>query len=118
MRKRWGLWVVAVALGLATGWRVASVVCIGQGSPAHDLHWIVYGYDRVWYRDRAYVNPGTIACRQAAARYGSLTPTGAQVTGLPVLAPAAGARSRYVPTVLMLQQSRSLCTTYALSGGP
>lgn len=52
MLKRWGLWVVALALVLAAGWRVASVVWVGRGTPVHDLPWIVYGYDRVWYRDR------------------------------------------------------------------
>lgn len=84
----------------------------------HQLHWMVYGHDRVWYHERTYLGPATESRAHLESEYGALQETGEKVLGMPVLNTAAGAASPYVPTVLMLEQNSQTCIVYALSGGP
>lgn len=112
-----GTAIASVLLGL---WRTAPFLPHGDADPFHELHWLVYGYDRVWYRDRTYVGPETVPLARLRAEYGPLTPTGERVVGLAVLAPRAADRPPYRtgPTVLILRENARDALVYSLSGGP
>lgn len=109
-----GAGVVAVLLIV----RVIPAIAYSQGDPAHALHWIVYGYDQVWYHGRDYINPGQESCQAAEKVYGPLEPTHHSVIGLRVLESPGAIASPVVPTLLVLQKSRDRCVVYGLDGGP
>lgn len=44
--------LAAGACIVAVGVRAAPIIRYGNGNLHHELHWMVYGYDRVWYRHR------------------------------------------------------------------
>ncbi len=114
------LWIIAGA-GVAAGLlivRVIPAIAYSQGNPAHALHWIVYGYDQVWYHGRDYINPGQESCKAAEKVYGPLQATDQSVIGLRVLASPGAVASPVVPTLLILQKSRDRCVVYGLDGGP
>lgn len=116
-----GKWVLAGMAGMAVvglALRVAPVLENGDGNLRHALHWIVYGYDEVWYHNRAYISPGQDTRLHLPAEYGNLSATGEKVMGLPVLATPESKRSSYAPTLLMLQENPKQCIVYELSGGP
>jgi len=85
----------------------------------HRLHWMVYGYDRVWYHNRTYIGPYSATLRNVQSKLGTLYPTGEKVIGLPVLDTKAALQSIHttVPTLLILENNTT-CTVYELSGGP
>jgi hypothetical protein len=116
--RRIGLFAVGLLLAAGVAGRVARVLAHGDGNVCHELHWIVYGYDRVWYRQRTYVDPTSMAFSRAEAYYGPLVATRATVIGLPVLLPNGLAPSSEVPTVLILRSNSGSVLVYALSGGP
>jgi hypothetical protein len=113
-------WIAALAgtAVLAGGARAIPLVAALGGQPLHALHWALYGYDRVWYRHRTYVDPATESLARLEAAYGPLVPTGERVVGLPVLSPKAAVRSPFTPTVLILRENAREALVYVLSGGP
>lgn len=98
--------------------RIYPVFANGDGNLHHALHWLVYGYDRVWYDNRTYLDPGKVTLDKLESAYGKLYPTGEKVRGMPVLDTKEGMSSPYVPTVLILQKDDRNCIVYELSGGP
>jgi hypothetical protein len=98
--------------------RIFSVFANGDGNLHHALHWLVYGYDRIWYHNRAYLDPDNVPLNNLESAYGKLYPTGEKVRGMPVLKPKAAVNSPYVPMVLILQKDDANCVVYDLSGGP
>jgi hypothetical protein len=98
--------------------RIYPVFANGDGNLHHALHWLVYGYDRVWYHNRAYLDPDNVPLNNLESAYGKLYPTGEKVRGMPVLDTKEGMSSPYVPTVLILQKDDRNCIVYELSGGP
>lgn len=120
MRRVWNV-VAAGLLVLAIAWRAVPVLLAAEKTPTtivHDVHWLVFGYDRVWYRGRTYWSPTTRPCRQVADEMGPLRPTAARVIGRPVLAIGPVWPPPFAPTVLILADGQGACTVYALSGGP
>lgn len=113
-----GVSLIASLMVLTLCWRVAPVLANGEGTLHQDIHWMVYGYDRVWYGGRTYLNPTTRPCRQVASQFGPLRPTAARVIGRPVLAIGPVWPPPFAPTVLILADGHGACTLYALSGGP
>jgi hypothetical protein len=98
--------------------RTYPVFANGDGNLRHELHWIAYGYDRVWYRDRTYINPTTDTLTRLESLYGKLLPTGEKVIGFNVLNTPEGMKSPYALSVLILQKDKDNCLVYELSGGP
>lgn len=86
----------------------------------HRLHWMVYGYDRVWYHNRTYIGPNSDTLQNVESKLGTLYPTGEKVLGLPVLDTKAALQTIHVsvPTLLILEKNNTTCTAYELSGGP
>ncbi len=101
--------------------RIYPVFANGDGNLRHELHWIIYGYDGVWYHNREYLGPGKAGndtLEHLESKYGKLYPTGEKVRGLSVLETKGAIQSPYAPTVLILQKNDTNCIIYALSGGP
>ena len=106
--------------------RLYPVVVYDGGTLHQKLHWIVYGYDRVWYRNRTYVSPSKpMSFTQLEKTYGDgekFIPTGATVIGLPVYATASDLsfqkRQHVSPTLLFLKKVNGSFIVYSLSGGP
>lgn len=112
----WALGVIVVAGGVSA--RVYPVLARGDGNLRHEIHWILHGYDRVWYRDRTYLYQGRDTLWHLRSQYGSLRPTGETVVGLPVLTPGDAAGSTGAPAVLLLQKDEGHGLVYVLNGGP
>ncbi len=118
-RRSIALWaVLGIAVIGLVGPRIYHDVAYSDGNLHHAAHWFVYGYDQVWYRDRAYVYGSQMARHQADSEFGPLEPTGQTVIGLPVLETPLAAHSPYVPTILVLQKNPQTDIVYGLSGGP
>lgn len=98
--------------------RVIPALIDWDGSLHHSLHWMVYGHDRVWYRDRTYILPKQISAAKADALYGPLIDTKASVIGMQVLDTKGSLNSPDVPTVLLLRKNDTTDIEYVLSGGP
>jgi hypothetical protein len=48
--------IVAISI-LGIGFRVVPVLAKGGGDLHQELHWMVFGYDRVGYHNRTYLGP-------------------------------------------------------------
>ena len=107
-------WLIIV---LGVGWRMVPDIVYSGGNLHHAVHWFVYGYDRVWYRDRTYTDPAPASWRWADAHYGPLQATGQTVIGMPVYSNTPK-NYPYVPTVLILRKTPDRVVVYELSGGP
>lgn len=112
----WLIGTIVVAAGVSA--HVYPVLARGDGKLRHEIDWILHGYDRIWYRDRAYLYQGQDTLPYLESQHGPLRPTGEKVIGLPVLSPAGATDSPYVPTVLILRKDTDHGLVYVLSGGP
>ncbi|NHM32917.1 hypothetical protein [Neobacillus terrae] len=90
-----------------------------DGNLNHSLHWIVYGYDRVWYKERAYLGPGreftSLEFEKEFGEGHKFIETGEKVIGLPVYDTI---RNDKVSTLLFLKKPNGNLIIYTLSGGP
>lgn len=84
-----------------------------------------YGYDRVWYHNRDYVDPQQYIAQDAEAKFGQgqeLVATGDKVIGLPVYdtprSLAFQKQRHVVSTLLFLKKPNGDFIVYELSGGP
>ncbi len=117
--------ITGIVVGLL-GIRAIPILFIDGGNWHHKIHWMVYGYDEVWYHHRAYVDPSQeISLRELEREYGQgekFISTGHTVIGLPVYdTPSALAferRMHVVSTLLFLKKPDGQFIVYALSGGP
>jgi hypothetical protein len=103
----------------------ALVFCLASPSVQHQIHWIRYGYDRVWYHNRDYVSPSEYTAQEVELQFGQgqkLIPTGDKVIGLPVYdtprSLAIQKQRHVVSTSLLLKKPNGDFIVYALSGGP
>lgn len=76
----WSLGWLIIILGV--GWRMTPDIMYSGGNLHHAVHWFVYGYDRVWYRNRTYVDPTPQSWGWADAHYGPLEAMGQTVIGM------------------------------------
>lgn len=117
---------IAIALVVGLGIRVILALATGDGNLFHAAHWIVYGHDKVWYHNRAYLDPSHEFTAQALEmKYGQgqkFIPTGDKVMGLPVYdtprSLAFQKQRHVVPTLLILCEQDGNFIVYDLSGGP
>jgi hypothetical protein len=107
------LLIMAAAAVFVLAFRVVPVIVQGHGNLYHDMHWIVYGYDEVWYHGRNYIYPRNTACRA----YSPLTSTNTWLIGMRMLKPAPALHG-LTPTLVILQKTPARCVVYTLSGGP
>ncbi|QSO48428.1 hypothetical protein [Alicyclobacillus mengziensis] len=114
--------VLVVALVIKT-----TPILFNDGGNLHQkLHWIVYGYDRVWYHNRTYLGPSKeINWNELESTYGQgekFIATGDKVIGLPVYdtprSLAFQKQRNVVSTLLFLKKPDGNFVVYSLSGGP
>lgn len=113
-------------LALAFCIRAYPIVVNDGGTIRQKLHWMVYGYDRVWYQGRTYVGPSqpmTFAKLEKSYGQGqTFRPTGARVIGLPLYNTARSLafqkQHHVVSTLLFLKKPNDTFIVYSLSGGP
>lgn len=91
----------------------------------HQVHWMRYGYDRVWYHNRDYINPREYSAEDVERQFGQgeqFIPTGDKVIGLPIYdtprSLAVHKQRHVVSTLLFLKKSNGDFIVYELSGGP
>lgn len=119
--------IIALCIGfllvLAFADRVFGVV--SDLNPHHRLHWMVYGYDQVWYHNRTYLLPIELTSEETEKKYGQgekFVPTGDKVIGLPVYETSSSLefqkQRQVVSTLLFLKKPNGNFIVYALSGGP
>lgn len=118
--------VAAIGLGVLGVVRTVPILFSDGGTWHQKIHWMVYGYDRVWYHHRTYVYPSRpMSPTELERRYGhgaTFAPTGQTVIGLPVYNTPRGLafdrREHVVPTLLFLKKPGGKFVVYTLSGGP
>ena len=103
------------------------VLARGGGNIQQQLHWMVYGYDRVWYHNRTYLGPSKDFTPEAIKKMHYLKgqkfiATGEKVIGLPVydtqLSQTFQIKQNGVTTLLFLKKPNGNYIVYTLSGGP
>ncbi len=117
--------VAVVSIGVL-GVRAIPVFFVDGGDWHQKIHWMVYGYDRVWYQHRTYVDPSKeVSLTELERKYGQgqkFIPTGGKVIGLPVyetpLALAFERQTHDAAPLLFLRKRDGKFIIYALSGGP
>ncbi len=116
---------ITAILILGLGFRVVPVLVKGGGNLHQELHWMVYGYDRVWYHNRAYSGPSKeLTLEQVKNDFEQeqkLIPTGEKVIGLRVYdTPSSieAQKQEKTATVLILKQHNGSFIEYSLIGGP
>ncbi|KPV42538.1 hypothetical protein [Alicyclobacillus ferrooxydans] len=123
-------WVMVGVFGLAIIFGVVgrntSLFAPNGGTLLHRIHWMRYGYDRVWYHNRDYVGPSKeMTFAQLNQLYGqgqTFLPTGDKVIGLPVYDTSRSLpfqkQHQVVSTLLFLKKPDGKFIVYSLSGGP
>ncbi|RLQ94567.1 hypothetical protein [Falsibacillus albus] len=110
--------VIILFIGLC--FKAIPVLATGGGNLHQEIHWMVYGYDRVWYHDRTYLQPTKeYTPTQAVQKFGQgkrLYPTGEKVIGLPVY--SSHKKQDGLTTLLILKKHNGNFIVYTLSGGP
>jgi hypothetical protein len=126
-RRAWviiGAVAIVAVFGITT--RNSPLFAPNGGTLFHRIHWMRYGYDRVWYHNRDYLGPSTeMNFAQLNQTYGqgqTFLPTGDKVIGLPVYdtprSLAFQKQHQVVSTLLFLKKSDGNFIVYSLSGGP
>lgn len=74
--------------GGVLGGRAIPILFRDGGNLSQKVHWMGYGYDRVWYHNRSYIDPSQpislATLEQTYGQGGKFIPTGQTVIGLPV----------------------------------
>lgn len=111
---------IVIVLFVGLGFRAIPVLAKGGGNLHQEIHWMVYGYDRVWYHNRTYLHPTKeFTPKQVVKKLGKgnrLYPTGEKVIGLPVYSP--NKKQKGLTTLLILKKHNGNFIVYTISGGP
>lgn len=125
MKVRYIILSIVAILIIGIGFRVVPVVAKARGNLHQALHWMVYGYDRVWYHNRTYLGPSNeLTLEQIKSGFEKetkLIPTGEKVIGLPVYDTPNSIEAQKqgeTSTVLILKKHNGSFIEYSLSGGP
>lgn len=101
------------------GFKVAPVLATGGGNLHQEIHWMIYGYDRVWYHNRTYKGPSKeLTLEQAKQQIGSrktLIKTDKKVIGLTVYVTSDALEHQ--PSLIFLGKQNGKLLEYELSGG-
>ncbi|MFQ3543195.1 hypothetical protein Q7A53_03860 [Halobacillus rhizosphaerae] len=115
--------IIAILI-LSLGFRVVPILVKGGGNLHQELHWMVYGYDRVWYHNRAYSGPSkemTLEQVKNVFEQEQIMPTGEKVIGLNVYDTPSSIKAQKqekTATVLILKKHNGSFIEYSLIGGP
>jgi hypothetical protein len=112
---------------IGLGLRVIPILAISGGNLNQEIHWMIFGFDRVWYHNRTYLAPSRDFTPEEIKKLHYLKgqkfiATGEKVIGLPVydtqLSQTFQLKQNGVSTLLFLKKSNGNFIVYTLSGGP
>ncbi|MGV3467364.1 MAG: hypothetical protein ACO1OT_19000 [Heyndrickxia sp.] len=120
------IFTIGVILIVGFGFKVVPILVTRDGNLHQEIHWMIYGYDRVWYHNRAFLGPSKeLSLEQVKKQFEQgqkLIPTGEKVIGLSVYdtpnSIAFQKQQDLVTTLLILKKHNGNFIEYSLSGGP